>query len=371
VVWIVLAAMQVFTASQLWLSTEPGNYADYTFDAGASLIVGLMCALAIATLVVVWQGFTVELTPEGVVQRMPLFRRTIPWEALAPGGPAEPYPPAKRIFLAAARPDLVAQRGWSLFHGTRQSPILIVERHAWLVARAIRHYVDEPANRAAIGTSDEYARLAAALATPPPAPAAPTPGAPLPYATTMPARPRLIRAATILVYVGVAVAVLTAAADLLFTVVFRDNLLAAERVIAETNGPMPDDGSVFFSTDSMSFVRGESIWVLVLTAALGLVAILLSRAVVRGADGARIGLIVLSGVYGVLALCPCAVPLSSLAEEPAAGTFLNGWSAARTGLGTVGTVFGFAVLFLLLNTKAGPPGGDHADRPPAVPAQVP
>jgi hypothetical protein len=302
---------------------------------------------------------------------MPLVRRTIPWDALAPGGPAEPYPPAKRIFLATARPDLVVQRGWSLFHGTRQSPILILDRHAWLFARAIRHYVDEPAHRAAIGTSDEYDRLAAVLATPPPAPAVPTPGAPLPYATSMPLRPRLIRAATILVYVGVAVAVLTAAADLIFTVVFRDNLLAAERVIAETNGPVPDDGSVFFSTDTVSFVRGESIWVLVLTAALGLVAVVLSRAVVRGVDGARIGLIVLSGVYTVLALCPCAVPVSSLAEEPAAGTFLNGWLLARDALSTVGACIGAVVVVMLLSTKAGPPGGGQVEHPPAVPAQVP
>ena len=157
-------------------------------------------------------------------------------------------------------------------------------------------------------------------------------------------------------YLGVAVAVLSAAADLILTIVFRDKLLAAERIVAEDMPPLPDEPSgVGFSvsTDTFAFARGPAIAVLVVTVVCGLIAVVLARAVARGSDNARIGLAVLAGVYGAMSMCPCVLPISSLFEDPAVGTFLNVWSAVGTALGFLGAGFGFAVLILLLQTRAG------------------
>jgi hypothetical protein len=364
-IWMCIAAQQADTASRLWTSTEPGRYADYGFIVVASVMVGLICALGIAALVWAWRGFVVELTPEGVIQRMPLFRRTIPWEALAPGGPAELPPPNKRVYLVSSRPELVTQRGLPLMQGERERPILTVDRHGWLVARAIRHYVEHPADRAAIGTPAGYDRLQAALAIAPPAsplPTVPAYGTVAPYVPTLPVRPRLIRVAAILVYVGVGLAVLSAAADLIFTIVFRDRLLAAERAIAGYIPPPPDDADVSgsFSTDTVSFARGSAVAVLLLTVVLGVIAVVLARAVVRGSDRARIGLAVMSGVYAGLALCSAATPVLSLASEPAAGTFLNIWAGAGLLHSVAAAGVGTAVLILLLNTRAAVAGPQDA-----------
>jgi hypothetical protein len=89
---------------------------------------------------------------------------------------------------------------------------------------------------------------AVSFAAPPPASSAASPA---------PSGRRLARAAT-LVYVAVAVALLTAAAELAITIVFPVNLLAAERAIAaaiEAAGDAPPNGGLEFTTDTVAFAR--------------------------------------------------------------------------------------------------------------------
>jgi hypothetical protein len=56
--------------------------------------------------------------------------------------------------LAYARPELVRRRG--VVPGRRLG---IDGVHAWFIADVIRHYVDHPQHRAAIGEQAEYQRL--------------------------------------------------------------------------------------------------------------------------------------------------------------------------------------------------------------------
>jgi hypothetical protein len=76
----------------------------------------------------------------------------VPWETLAPGQPGRRELRSKRLILSYARLDLVRRRRlvWSL----RTDNV-----HSWLIADAIRYYVDHPEHRAAIGTPAEYDRL--------------------------------------------------------------------------------------------------------------------------------------------------------------------------------------------------------------------
>ncbi len=83
---------------------------------------------AVTTSVFAWRGFGMELTPAGVYWRSPLFRRLVPWEALAPGGPPRPQIHANRLHLAVARPELVRQRGLALGFGPRQRPVVPLQR---------------------------------------------------------------------------------------------------------------------------------------------------------------------------------------------------------------------------------------------------
>ncbi|HZM79337.1 MAG TPA: hypothetical protein VFC19_26700 [Candidatus Limnocylindrales bacterium] len=127
-------------------------------------LVTVMGALSVAFAVLAWSMGTsaVELTPEGVMARTLWDRRTIPWEALAPGGPPRPGPRNGRIRLAFARPELV-RRGRFRVPGKGDWITAQLDVQPWLVADAIRWYVEHPEDRAAIGTEAEHARLLAAL----------------------------------------------------------------------------------------------------------------------------------------------------------------------------------------------------------------
>lgn len=137
----------------------------------ALLGVAPMCALAGASLrrgrlrVKPLQVAT-ELTPAGVRTIGPLFDRLIPWQALAPGGPARPALNADRLSLDIARPDLVDQRGWEPGSGPRHDPKVSLREniHPWILADTIRWYVEHPADRDALGTPGAQDRLIAALA---------------------------------------------------------------------------------------------------------------------------------------------------------------------------------------------------------------
>lgn len=148
----------------------------FAFLAGGAIQAGTVFGLAIVAVLgimvtfslLTWRGYGLELTPNGITERASGFRRTIPWVALAPGGPLRPAGFPYRLDLAVLRPDLVSQRGWSLGslgHGSRQRPRLDIQLHVhpWFLADAIRWYAEHPEHRAGIGTPVEHARLLAAI----------------------------------------------------------------------------------------------------------------------------------------------------------------------------------------------------------------
>ncbi|MFI1193982.1 hypothetical protein ACH4T9_12085 [Micromonospora sp. NPDC020750] len=111
-----------------------------------------------------WRGSFVELRPDGVWQRDFTGSLMVPWEALAPGCPSQPAVRASILALTYAQPDLVRRRG-ILPLGRRR--LRIDNVHPWFIADAIRHYVDHPQHRAAIGEPTEYQRLWHALTSAP------------------------------------------------------------------------------------------------------------------------------------------------------------------------------------------------------------
>jgi hypothetical protein len=121
--------------------------------------------------VMVWRGSTTDLTAEGITCSTPLFRRFVPWQALAPGGPSHPQPGATWLELAVMRPELVKQRGWAAGSGPKERPrmSLSVAMEPRFLADAIRWYTEHPADRATIGTATEHDRLVAALTAAQPA----------------------------------------------------------------------------------------------------------------------------------------------------------------------------------------------------------
>lgn len=161
------------------LASGPGDHPGaYPSILAFLLPFGLMCLLTAVVVAVAWRGVGMELTPAGLGWRLPLLYRFVPWTALAPGGPPRPRPGARTLRLVVARPELVVQRGWLRTAGSRREPVvdLRVDTHPWLVADAIRWYVDHPDDRAGIGTAEGHERLIAALSVW--QPAAPRPGVP-------------------------------------------------------------------------------------------------------------------------------------------------------------------------------------------------
>jgi hypothetical protein len=139
------------------------------FGVVMTTLVTTTILVTVASVVAAWRGFAIELTPAGVCLSGPLFRRSVPWEALAPGGPPRPHMTADRLRLDVARPELVVQRGWALGFGPRQRPVMAlqVDVHPWFLADAIRWYAEHPADRGAIGTESEHQRLVAELTSAP------------------------------------------------------------------------------------------------------------------------------------------------------------------------------------------------------------
>jgi hypothetical protein len=327
-------------------------FLDVVFAAVMTILHTVWAAVLALHVAVAWRGFAVEVTPEGVVVRAPLYRRLIPWAALAQGGPPRQPAGPKSVTLAVARPELVRQRGLPLFCGTREWPDVPAGRHAWLLADVIRWYVNHPEDRAAIGTEAERDRMLAALreevktapvAAPTGAPVAPS------RATGMPApseRPKRVRTAQVLVHVTVGFALLIAAVDLILTIALRSDLLAAERASAE-HMPAPPDGAVGFSTETAAFAGGTAISVLIAVVILGATALALARAFARGNNDARIGLAIVAGISAALALCPCG-SMFGPEQLSAAGTLLNVWAGAKVLAGFATAASAAMVLVLLL-----------------------
>ena len=106
-----------------------------------------------------------RLTATGLRWDTRVFRRDLPWEALAAGGPPRPGRADSRLTLATVRPDLVTEAGVNLGAGTSQAPVISLQMkvHPAFLADAIRWYAEHPEHRAAIGTQAELERLVAAV----------------------------------------------------------------------------------------------------------------------------------------------------------------------------------------------------------------
>ncbi|NUO58256.1 MAG: hypothetical protein HOV71_19785 [Hamadaea sp.] len=143
-------------AGTMWRTPDTRGIA-IAFVALMTIPIGLLLALG--------PGPVFELRPTGVYWNARIFRRHIPWEALAPGGPNRPRPSDYRLPLIVSRPELVSQHGMRLGSGTADRPnlSLAVDVQPVFLADAIHWYADHPEDRAAIGTQAEHDRLRAAL----------------------------------------------------------------------------------------------------------------------------------------------------------------------------------------------------------------
>ncbi|MFE0589574.1 hypothetical protein [Micromonospora echinospora] len=118
-------------------------------------------ALIVFVLVDRWRQVpTVELSPEGVGFGRPRRAFFVPWSALAAGQPILPTAQSRTLRLVLARPELVSREGGRRRRTDRELlPTQDVDVAPEFLAAAIRHYLDHPAHRPAIGTVAEHARL--------------------------------------------------------------------------------------------------------------------------------------------------------------------------------------------------------------------
>ncbi|WP_433797259.1 hypothetical protein [Actinoplanes sp. CA-252034] len=102
-----------------------------------------------------WRTAGLTVSAAGLHAAARFGAMTVPWAAL---DDEQPDPTGGRITLELAEPGLVRTSGW-----VWRRVIVIESGREAEVAAAIRRYRAEPAERAAIGTRDGYARLLAAL----------------------------------------------------------------------------------------------------------------------------------------------------------------------------------------------------------------
>lgn len=127
--------------------------ADVTFSVTAASI----CA-ALAVVVLCLRLRSVILEPDGLVIRRLRRHRRIRWEELAPGGPPPPAKPGGRITfrLRYPQPGVVPPDREDVMTS-------YLDVDPGFLAAVVRHYVDQPDHRHAIGTPDELTRLRTAL----------------------------------------------------------------------------------------------------------------------------------------------------------------------------------------------------------------
>ncbi|MFE9693334.1 PH domain-containing protein [Micromonospora sp. NPDC005806] len=136
----------------------------YLVPAVMVLLVGTYLLLVARFVLAFRRGHPrVDLTPAGVEIREPLGRRTVPWEAMAPGTPLRQQS-ANTLQIRVIRPELVERRGLVL-SPPRAPKVALgwLAVHPWFLADVLRFYVDQPAERAALGTPAGDERLRRAL----------------------------------------------------------------------------------------------------------------------------------------------------------------------------------------------------------------
>ncbi|MFU8853357.1 hypothetical protein ACNAW0_20560 [Micromonospora sp. SL1-18] len=163
-VQIYMAVGLTFLASAQMLNTGTGH----VVSVGVFMVLQFLLLVAVGLqLAAGWRGSSIELRPDGVYQRDFVGSLMVPWEALAPGRPSRPAVKASTLALTYAQPELARRRG--IFPLGRRR-LRIDNIHPWFIADTIRHYVDHPQHRAAIGEPAEYQRLWHALTSAPTAP---------------------------------------------------------------------------------------------------------------------------------------------------------------------------------------------------------
>ncbi|MFG3419737.1 hypothetical protein ACIBTZ_22590 [Micromonospora sp. NPDC049460] len=127
-------------------------------------LLGLLSGLFAVTLTVaLWRRVpTVALTPDGITAGDPLRHLHVPWEALDPAVRVRSPRQSGFLRLPVRRPELIRHRGLGVRRAVAMETGELDVAPEPLVG-AIRHYLAHPEHRAAIGTSEEYARLRRAL----------------------------------------------------------------------------------------------------------------------------------------------------------------------------------------------------------------
>lgn len=150
------ARSRVFSAAVVLLGPLLAGCGLGSFGWLALPVVG---ALGVAHLLALFVGRpAVTLTPEGVEVAGVARRRFVPWSAMRPGTPRVEAHSDWLLGLTVDRPELVRggkRRVWL--------PVRHLDIEPDFLAEALRHYVDVPERRAAIGTVTEHAALLAEL----------------------------------------------------------------------------------------------------------------------------------------------------------------------------------------------------------------
>jgi hypothetical protein len=167
---LILFGLIAATAVRAWAEpmTTAGGLGVFDFIYGGTLsalavLSGLLTAVTVAAAL---RGRPrILLTPRSIALEEVLASRDIPWEALRPGQPiAEAN--QRQLDLIVDQPDRVTRRGVSWRSATERIVLLYSRVSATFLADTIRHYVNHPDRRPAIGTSTEYDQLRTALAAP-------------------------------------------------------------------------------------------------------------------------------------------------------------------------------------------------------------
>ena len=104
-----------------------------------------------------WVSPGVSVRPDGVLDRQPLGRRFVPWDAIAADHPAVPAS-HDTVALSVTRPQAVIRSGLA-----RRGDEIASTADTAFLARVINEYAADPAHRPAIGTEAELRRVTAAV----------------------------------------------------------------------------------------------------------------------------------------------------------------------------------------------------------------